>query len=187
MALVRVFARAEQGAGFTKAELATASRLSARRVAVLVAQLEDLDIIGRAGRRLSLKRRLHMPELEQFITAIELQRAAELERLQAMIKYGEIASCRMRYLREYFGEPPGDPCDHCDNCRQPLELQPSPLEDHSAERRIAAASPVFEAGQHVAHRKFGRGRVLEVEDTQVVVRFERHGERRILATRLRLQ
>jgi superfamily II DNA helicase RecQ len=26
----------------------------------------------------------------------------------------------MQFLREYFGEPKAEPCQHCDNCLHPI-------------------------------------------------------------------
>lgn len=181
-------ASAEEGAAFTNAELARASGLSARRVAVLVAGLKDLDVLTSVRRRVSLRRPLRASELEQFIGGFESQRAAEAERLRAMMKYGELASCRMRYLRQYFGEPQGEDCGHCDNCEQPPTERSSPAtHPRAAPRALSTAErkSALAAGQRVSHKTFGAGEVVCVEDDQVVVKFARDGERRIIASHLR--
>jgi ATP-dependent DNA helicase RecQ len=188
-ALMRVFTAAEDNASFTNAELAKLSGLSARRVAVLVSGLEDLDVLARVRRKLKVRRTLHGDELEQFIATFESQRSAEQDRLRSMMQYGEMPGCRMQFLREYFGEPEGPPCRHCDNCRSPIAAivrvdataQPSP-QGVSSKRSPEA----FEPGWRVSHAKFGRGEVLSAEDNQITVRFDRHGERRILASRLKV-
>ncbi len=122
VALVRVLAGAEEGTTFAKTELAKASGLSVRRVTVLVAALEELEVVTRVRQRLKLRRMLRGPELERFIDSFEAQRAAEHDRLRAMMRYGELGSCRMQFLRAYFGEPADEPCGHCDNCKHPPEV-----------------------------------------------------------------
>ena len=40
---------------------------------------------------------------------------------QAIMRYAEMTSCRMAFLRSYFGEPePASDCGHCDNCHRTL-------------------------------------------------------------------
>jgi superfamily II DNA helicase RecQ len=41
-----------------------------------------------------------------------------------MMRYGENAGCRMQFLRQYFGEPIGQSCNHCDNCLTPVIAAP---------------------------------------------------------------
>jgi ATP-dependent DNA helicase RecQ len=189
LALLRVFTTAEDHASFTNAELAKASGLSARRAAVLVSGLEDLDVLARVRRKLKLRRALHGQELDQFIATFESQRSAEQDRLRSMMQYGEMPGCRMQFLREYFGEPAGGSCRHCDNCRSPIaavvHVESTPQARlHS--KAPTQSQPAFEPGRRVSHAKFGRGEVLSAEDNQITVRFDRHGERRILASRLKL-
>lgn len=44
----------------------------------------------------------------------------------------------------------------------------------------------FLPGRPVKHRSFGRGEIVSVADEQIVVAFAKHGEKRILASKLRL-
>lgn len=39
------------------------------------------------------------------------------DKLDRMLQYAESSSCRVRYIREYFGEKVTDNCGRCDNCR----------------------------------------------------------------------
>jgi ATP-dependent DNA helicase RecQ len=128
-------------------------------------------------------------ELERFIAGFTARHDADRERLQAMMRYGETTLCRMKYIREYFGEPPGERCGHCDNCRQAVrdtELAPSLPGARKATRR--SRTPVehfsFQRGQTVRHARFGTGEVLDVTGEELEVAFIRHGQRRVLASYL---
>jgi ATP-dependent DNA helicase RecQ len=188
LALLQAFRTPTEQRAFTMAELARASGLSARRVSVLAAGLEELEALEHVGRKVQLTRSLRGAELDEFVGTFDAQQAAEQERLQAITHYGETTMCRMQFLREYFGEPAGELCNHCDNCARPASVQPAPLpadasgipeeDDPIAER--------YRPGRSVKHSKFGTGEVVRTEGNQVVVQFVRHGERRILAEKLKL-
>jgi ATP-dependent DNA helicase RecQ len=190
LVLLQGFVRGGPGQAFGAAELSRLSGLPARRVSVLIAALEELDALEREGRKVHLRRDLRGAELDEFMSGFDAQHAAEQERLRAMMQYGETAMCRLQFLREYFGEPSGEPCKHCDNCVRPS--QPVPLRVRRAARRAAvpvmdeSAAAEFKAGRRVRHAHFGTGEVVRAENDQVIVAFVRHGERRILASRLKL-
>jgi ATP-dependent DNA helicase RecQ len=117
-ALLRAFSKDAELVSL--ADLTQRSTLAARRVSVLLAALEDLEVIEHRGRKVKLARKLSEAELEQFIGNFDALQQSEHDRLGLMMRYGEIASCRMQFLREYFGEPKGGPCQHCDNCLHPI-------------------------------------------------------------------
>lgn len=59
--------------------------------------------------------------VKQMMFIREMGDPAERERafvqLQTMLKYGELTTCRKKFLLEYFGESwPGGPCGACDVC-----------------------------------------------------------------------
>nr|WP_298718142.1 ATP-dependent DNA helicase RecQ [uncultured Steroidobacter sp.] len=164
--------------------LAEASGLSSRRVSVLVSALEELELVERSGRTLSLIGKLSNAQLEELFGDFEAQQQAERARLQAMISYSESLGCRMRFLREYFGEPGGDDCNHCDNCKQPASV----VHTTTAQSASAPADPniAFAPGRCVRHRTFGPGTIVRAEDRQIIVSFAGRGEKRILASKLRL-
>jgi ATP-dependent DNA helicase RecQ len=187
LALLQVFATSEHPT-FSLAELARASGLSRRRVSVLIAGLTELDAVVHEGRKVRLRRRLRGAELDEFVRGFDALYAAEQERLRAIMQYGETASCRMQFLREYFGEPAGEACKRCDNCRKPVQVdvaRTSAPAAHEAIERADESAGAFAPGRRVKHAKFGLGEVIRAEEDQVVVSFVRHGERRILASRLR--
>ena len=51
----------------------------------------------------------------------ETHKRAEQHRLNAMLGFCEITSCRRQTLLSYFGEELGHPCGNCDNCLEPAE------------------------------------------------------------------
>jgi ATP-dependent DNA helicase RecQ len=186
LALLQAFSTNEQ-ARFSLAELGRVSGLSTRRVSVLVCALEELDAVIQDGRKVRLRRRMWGAELDELVRRFDALYAAERERLRAIMQYGETALCRMQFLREYFGEPAGEPCDHCDNCRRPPQLRAITEAAESARAAAQQDDPAavsFPAGIRVQHRQFGIGEVIRAEDDQIIVAFLCHGERRILASRL---
>jgi ATP-dependent DNA helicase RecQ len=126
LALLQAFGRTGHKVPVTLAQLSQSSSLSGRRVSVLVTALEELDLVQRDGRKVRLERSLSEPEREAFVASFDSLHAAEADRLRAIMRYGETARCRMQFLREYFGEAPGESCDHCDNCLNPLDKPSEP-------------------------------------------------------------
>ena len=144
---------------------------------------------GRAGRdgapaRCVLFYKLEDKRIRSFFLGGKAPR-----RTEAMIRYCESLNCRMQYLRDYFGEPSGDNCHHCDNCKHPArEVRTIVPAQETTAAAAAENEPAagFLPGRPVAHRSFGRGEVICADGEQVVVAFARHGQKRILASKLRL-
>jgi ATP-dependent DNA helicase RecQ len=118
--LLQAFASSGKVSGHTRQGLAALTGLPTSRVAVLAIALRDLEVLEPRGRGLGLARELEQAELDALVRTFDAQYAAERDRLEEMMRYGESARCRMQFLRHYFGEPAGDPCQHCDNCLNPL-------------------------------------------------------------------
>src|SRR5690606_32974323 len=47
----------------------------------------------------------------------ETLRTEDAHRLDALAEYANDTGCRAQFLRQYFGEPPGERCGLCDVCR----------------------------------------------------------------------
>jgi ATP-dependent DNA helicase RecQ len=120
LSLLRSYADPNKSLALTQSELATRSGLSIRRVAVLASALEDIEVLKRVGRQWQLAQDLKSEALEAVVGIFDAQFSAERERLTQMMNYGDSATCRMQFLRPYFGEPAGEPCQHCDNCTAPV-------------------------------------------------------------------
>ncbi len=200
---LRVLTRAwNSGDVLSIEELAAATELSETRVRIIAAALESLNMVIRRGRGRRLSRPMSDAETEAFVASFELHFEADHMRLRTMMHYAETTGCRMQFIREYFGEMPGEPCNHCDNCKRPFEQtqrMPRSLRSTTARRLTAegtvaptpaarrgppSESKTLQRGQRVRHVRFGVGDVLDVRADDVNVAFPRYGERRVLASYL---
>jgi ATP-dependent DNA helicase RecQ len=166
----------------TAPALAEASGLGARRVAVIVAALESMEIVVRRGRSVAFARQPSDDQLERFYCTFEDRQAADRERLEAVMEYGRSVCCRMEFLRDYFGELPGKPCGRCDHCTgtDAVERVAAPRPPRAHELEVFDADvAVFTAGQAVEHAEFGRGEVVVAAGERITVAFASAGERTV--------
>jgi hypothetical protein len=190
----------ERAAGVKIPDLITASGIPERRVKVIVSQLESAGILERrrAGLR-KLRDFANSHELEQFLTDYEQRHLDDRERLQAMMRYAEITTCRMRCLREYFAEDAGENCDHCDNCRRREQgklpqAEPAPTGAGANPELALLGNPerlpeflqqtlhereMFQIGDHVRHKRFGSGQVIEISGDNLTIQFDGPGSKRV--------
>lgn len=173
----------DAASGLTLQQLAKASGLMRHRTLGIAAALEAGGTLRRASGRFRPVRPLGPQEREQLAFGFAALYAADRERLHAMIHYAETLMCRVQFLREYFGEPAGERCGRCDNCRRPMPLM-RPRVPRQQAAALGIAPPRFRGGQRVQHSSFGTGEVRRVEGDQVIVDFIRGGERRVLASYL---
>jgi ATP-dependent DNA helicase RecQ len=178
------------GHGVT-AELCAASGIPKRKVKVILSQLEGSGIIERRGGRIKCVRTFATAqELQVFLREYEQRHTSDRERLDQMMRYAETTFCRTRFLREYFGEPSGTDCEHCDNCRArsqresqsaAAEVVPGPKDGAVAAKlmpeavRTARAARLFHIGDRVRHRRFGTGQVIEITGQNLTVDFGHAG------------
>ncbi len=69
---------------------------------------------------------------EYFIRemADALDQARARKQIQDVVKYGELSTCRRRYLLDYFGEEyQKDNCEGCDICKPALEMKASKVQE----------------------------------------------------------
>jgi ATP-dependent DNA helicase RecQ len=172
------------------AELCAASGIPKRKVKVILSQLEGSGIIERRGGRIKCVRTFATAEeLQAFLREYEQRHTSDRERLDQMMRYAETTFCRTRFLREYFGEPSGTDCEHCDNCRarsqresqSAAEVVPGPKDGAVAAKlmpeavRTARAARLFHIGDRVRHRRFGTGQVIEITGQNLTVDFGHAG------------
>ena len=142
----------------------------------------------RRGRKLRAIRALTPEQLDALLAEYEERHSNDRERLEEMMRYAQSTGCRRRKLREYFGEPSGEPCGVCDNCvRPPIERPSVPAPARRDRRRVPRLSfprAPFRPGDEVRHRSYGNGQVVEVSGENVVVAFRRAGKHRIRASYL---
>ena len=120
------------------AEIGEVCGIRTRHARVVSALLERMGVAVRRGGKVRKLREFPTPDdWEAFLSIYERRHQADEERLAAMIRYAQTALCRVRYVREYFGEDPGAPCRQCDNCRDRPELVMRAI--RSQEEAVAAA------------------------------------------------
>lgn len=198
---------ATRGTGITTRDIVEATQLPQRKVQVVVAQLVGAGIISRKGRFFRKLRDFANPqELDDFLRQYEKRGQNDRERLDTIMRYAQTTRCRVRFMKEYFGETVEADCEHCDNCRdraagllkeETSEVSLKPLNGgHGKTRKrqkpIPAPifqsppnapeippqpEPVFQAGQPVRHKTFGPGKVLEIEGDNVLVQFPKNKRR----------
>jgi ATP-dependent DNA helicase RecQ len=166
-----------------------------RRARVVAALLDGMEVAERRGGKLrKLREFASDEEWSEFLTAYERRHEADRERLQSVVRYAQTALCRVRFMREYFGEEAGEPCGHCDNCltgtarraigaaRRSLRAREKPGLPSGVELLPEARAP-FQPGEPVRHRRFGLGEVRRAEGAKVTVAFAR-GEKKVDASYL---
>jgi len=171
-------------AGVTIESLVGATGMSEKRIRVIAAELEKRHVLTRHGALRRMARGMSDAEIESFIGSFENSVRADEERLQTMMDYAQSTRCRVQFLREYFGELPGAPCQRCDNCRRPVR----PRRRIPVQRVTSALDSVpqpYREHQLVSHDRFGTGEVVKVSGDEVEVAFARYGQRRVLAGYLR--
>lgn len=108
----------ERSNGLTVDQLVLASEFPAKRVKTVVAQLCGVGLAQRVrGRIVPGRRAENGDELENILRGYEQRHHDDGKRLELMMRYAQSTNCRVQLLREYFSEPRGEPCRHCDNCR----------------------------------------------------------------------
>jgi hypothetical protein len=148
--VLRKSLRQKSGAFMRVAELAEAATANLRRTRVVMAQLEGAGIVSRKGDRVSVRREVRdEQELDAILNEYEERHHTDRERLDTMMRYAQSRLCRMRYLRQYFGDRVEHDCGHCDNCRLRLhqhdpaagghDVASGRLERPALERLIASA------------------------------------------------
>lgn len=208
--------RQESSDGVTTAQLSEMTALARRKVQVIVSQLIGAEIVSRSGRRIrKLRDFASTEEFDQFLGAYEKRGLDDRARLDTMIRYSQTARCRVRFMKEYFGEEVDRDCGHCDNCRaraqgflpaetatsslKPVlrgtaskrkhEQPPPPVPIHepvpNAPELPPEPTPGFFVGQLVKHKAFGGGQVVETDGDTIVVRFPR-GNKKVKSEYLEL-
>jgi ATP-dependent DNA helicase RecQ len=96
--------------------------------------------------------------------ADELHKRVERHKLEAMLGFCEVTSCRRQALLRYFGEELEKPCGNCDTCLSP----PSTWDGTEAARK--ALSCVYRT-----HQRFGAHHIIDVLLGKTSERIERLG------------
>jgi len=106
--------------------------LTQKRVKVILALLEITGIIERKPHMRKIRDFSTDEEFAAFLEEYEERHNGDRQRLDAMMLYGQITTCRMRYLLDYFDEEVDSECGRCDNCRAAQEAAENTFEAGSA-------------------------------------------------------
>lgn len=183
----------------TAASIAERAGLPRRRTKVVLHLLRGTGLVrrGMRGYRVQAGRELADEELDRLLASYAERARNDLDRLDEMMRYAESTRCRKQILRSYFGEPEGEPCGVCDNCRAPepgrgdLRSPPEAVSVRSASGEFQTTAPetlprpeapAFHIGERIRHKRFGVGTVLDEDSGKILARFEKAGERKVRAT-----
>jgi ATP-dependent DNA helicase RecQ len=173
-------AAAIRGGVTTKAEVATRTGMSARKVASLLGLLESVGAVATGDRgELTLPVFAPLPENAATLAVAEAERHHVLQRSRTdmMRRFAEASTCRVQPLLGYFGEQMPGPCGHCDNCiTGPVAPKRS--------RRKASAAP-YPLHSVVRHAEWGLGTVLGYEADRMTVLFDQVGYKTLSTTVVR--
>ncbi|MGB8264827.1 MAG: ATP-dependent DNA helicase RecQ [Candidatus Velthaea sp.] len=163
------FFGAQEG-GVSLTDLRKISQLPLTKLKVILALLKKSGFIetsSRAKYTLTDNARQNR-EMILNLANYETKKSYDLSKLAMMLQYAEVASCRRRFILNYFGEEYAVPnCGACDNClRGYTSVQTSGY-------RIADV---------VFHTKFGQGTVERAEKDLVTVLFPNFGYKTLLAS-----
>ncbi len=171
------------GAGVRVQELARRTATPERRTRALVAELEAAGALHRTRGRLLPAPGVDGPAVLESVLEAHAQRGQDdRAKLETMMRYAQSVECRMRFIRGYFGEEPGEDCGHCDVCRARAEGRalvevPSALGPRRRRRRAEAVVPVLAADQRVVHPVLGPGWIVSIRGALAVVRFDDGAEK----------
>jgi ATP-dependent DNA helicase RecQ len=170
------------GAPFTAAQLQDhAAPVAKTKTRVALSRLQEAGIIReqRPGRYVRAGRKPRPAQLAELVAEWKRRDERDRDKLERMESYARSALCRWRLLREYFSEDTEERCDVCDNCRKGLaeraevgEARVRPEETARTEPEGAPEqSSELSPGDRVSLPRYGEGKVEEVVEDSVVVRF----------------
>ncbi len=170
---IEVFAG--QSAGVSLVDLRKILQLPLTKLKVILALLKKsgyIQHVGKSAYGLTEAVRKHR-ELILNLANYETKKSYDQSKLAMMLQYAETASCRRRFILNYFGEDFEQAnCGACDNC----------LRAQRQGAAIAAIDSRFKIAELVSHAKFGTGTVERTERDLVTVLFPSVGYKTLLAS-----
>jgi ATP-dependent DNA helicase RecQ len=175
----RVFGTIEvfgnQTGGVSLTDLRKILQLPLTKLKVILALLKKsghIQTVGRSTYVLTDAVRKNR-DLALNLTSYETKKSYDQSKLAMMLQYAESASCRRRFILNYFGEDfDADNCGACDNC----------LVATARGTDISNTSGAFRIADVVVHPKFGQGTVERTEKDLVTVLFPSVGYKTLLAS-----
>jgi ATP-dependent DNA helicase RecQ len=131
------------------------------------------------------RRALSTDALEQMLTAYQRRREEDQRTLETMVAYAQSGRCRWHAVLDYLGDSPSfDACGRCDNCLRVAKLTAlmpgQPLTPATIETVPEVPRVVFNGGDVVTARRYGRGQVVQADATAVTVLFPNGTQRTFL-------
>ncbi|MGA8098214.1 MAG: ATP-dependent DNA helicase RecQ [Candidatus Cybelea sp.] len=165
----------DQAGGVSMIDLRKILQLPLTKLKVILALLKKsgyIEHVGKSAYGLTEAVRKHR-DLILNLANYETKKSYDQSKLAMMLQYAETASCRRRFILNYFGEDFDTVnCGACDNClravRRGIDAQ--------------AATGGFRIGDVVQHPKFGSGTVERAERDLVTVLFPSVGYKTLLAS-----
>lgn len=117
------------GFPLTLAAIEKGAGIARRKARVILSMLKRAGKIGetRGSRFKLLGGDADMRELEAIAQEYREKSEADRRKLERMMLYGQIGSCRWKFLLDYFGdETAWERCGNCDNCLIPPETRIGP-------------------------------------------------------------
>jgi ATP-dependent DNA helicase RecQ len=165
---LEIFGAQEGGVSLT--DLRKISQLPLTKLKVILALLKKSGFIEASERAkyvLTENARKNR-ELVLNLANYETKKAYDQSRLAMVLQYAEVASCRRRFILNYFGEDfEAEACGACDNCLR---------------GRRSESSSGYRIADVVHHPKFGQGTVERAEKDLVTVLFPNVGYKTLLAS-----
>ena len=108
-------------------------------------------------------------DLEIDFAELDRRKAAELEKLEAVINFARTGSCRQSVILDYFGETDAEPCGSCDRCDDVAEaadspggIAPSIVPEGVEPEMLLRGIQVILSGVTRMHGRFGRNLIAQM-------------------------
>jgi ATP-dependent DNA helicase RecQ len=170
---VRAVLHAVREGASTRRAIADRTGVKARRLAAILALLEQVGAIRTNGRRISYRGGDPAGAAAEAARQAERQETIRQSRVDMMRQYARTEACRGDYLAAYFGQRLPGPCGHCDNCATGRPAQ---------QQTDWADYPLHST---VHHREWGRGTVMSHEPDRLTVLFDEVGYRTLALAAVR--
>lgn len=157
------------------------------QVALGLLRKDGIVALARDGTLRLLGRSTSRTRLRELTEGYGRKRDLDREALERMVFYAQTGQCRWRVVLDHLeGGAPFERCGHCDNCRR-IAAHEAVVEDllrrspePEVEEQEEEEAPVFNRGDLVEVRRYGRGVVEEASATQVTVAFADRSRRSFL-------
>ncbi|HKU80922.1 MAG TPA: RecQ family ATP-dependent DNA helicase, partial [Candidatus Tumulicola sp.] len=168
----------EQAGGVAMTDLRKILQLPLTKLKVILALLKKsgyIEVVGKSAYGLTEAVRKNR-DLALNLANYDTKKSYDQSKLAMMLQYAETASCRRRFILNYFGEDfEIANCGACDNCLRAVRRDIDQ----------GAATGGFKIADVVMHKKFGVGTVERTERDLVTVLFPNVGYKTLLASAVR--